>query len=74
MRDHWDVECEHAFECFGGCRYGKGCWEDDEQSAMGGKPWSECYCMTESERLELAIERHKAQQQVSRTDSERGAT
>ena len=37
-------DCPHAGECVNGCRYGKGCYEDDEQSAMGGKPWSNCLC------------------------------
>lgn len=36
--------CSHFEECSEGCRYGKGCYEDDLSNAMGGKPWSECYC------------------------------
>jgi hypothetical protein len=51
IRNWEDVSCEHAFECFNGCRYGKGCYEDELNSAMGGKPWQECRCMTEFEVL-----------------------
>lgn len=56
MRTADEVPCHHAHDCFNGCRYGKGCYVDDLNNAMGGKPWGECRCMTESERLELAIE------------------
>ena len=51
IRGWEDVNCQHAFECFNGCRYGKGCYEDDFNNAMGGKPWQECYCMTDEERM-----------------------
>jgi hypothetical protein len=51
IRNWGDVSCEHAFECFNGCRYGKGCYEDELNSAMGGKPWQECRCMTKFEAL-----------------------
>lgn len=37
-------DCDKARECVDGCRYGKGCFEDELQSAMGGKPWQECHC------------------------------
>jgi len=50
IRGWEDVNCQHAFECFNSCRYGKGCFEDDLNSAMGGKPWQECHCMTDEER------------------------
>lgn len=56
MRDWQDVPCDKANECFNGCRYGKGCYVDDLNNAMGGKPWSECYCMTESERTLINID------------------
>ena len=50
IRDWTEVDCHHAYECFNGCRYGKGCWEDELSSACGSKPWSDCYCMTNKER------------------------
>lgn len=36
--------CPNAHECINGGRYGKGVFEDDLQSAAGGKPWQECHC------------------------------
>lgn len=57
MRTEEEVGCSHYHECFNGCRYGKGCYVDDLNNAMGGKPWFECRCMNDSERLELALER-----------------
>lgn len=36
--------CEHRDECEHGGRYGKGCYEDQLNNAMGGKPWFECMC------------------------------
>lgn len=53
IRSWEDVDCQHAFECFNGCRYGKICYEDDFNNAMGGKPWQECYCMTDEERMTI---------------------
>ena len=41
--------CIHVDECLKGCRYGKGCYEDEQNSAMGGKPWQECYCGVNSD-------------------------
>jgi hypothetical protein len=40
---NWET-CLHKDECINGCRYGKGCYEDDLNNAMGGKPWGECMC------------------------------
>jgi hypothetical protein len=40
---NWET-CSHRDECINGCRYGKGCYEDDLNNAMGGKPWGECMC------------------------------
>jgi hypothetical protein len=37
-------QCSHFDECHNGNRYGKGCYEDDFNNAMGGKPWQECHC------------------------------
>ena len=59
MREAWQVECHNAHDCFNGCRYGKGVYEDGLNNAMGGRPWGECRCMTEAERLELALDRAK---------------
>ena len=53
MRNYQDVPCDKAYECFNGCRYGKGCYVDDLNNAMGGKPWQECHCMTQEEREQV---------------------
>lgn len=52
VRNASEVDCEHAYECFNGGFYGKGCYEDHENNAMGGKPWQECLCMEPHERPE----------------------
>ena len=57
MRDPANIACPNAYECFNGGRFGKGAFENELASAMGGKPWTECFCMNDAERLELAIER-----------------
>lgn len=53
IRSYKEVNCSHAQECFNGGKYGKGCYEDDFNNAMGGKPWQECYCMTDDEKITL---------------------
>lgn len=58
MRCFTEVPCHHSDDCFGGGRYGKGYYVDDLSNVMGGNPRGECRCMTDAERLELAIERH----------------
>lgn len=57
MREPEEVDCCHAWECFGdGGPWGKGAYDDPLSSACGGKPWCECHCMTKEEREELKIE------------------
>jgi hypothetical protein len=50
IRKSSEVMCVHGEECFDGGKYGKGCFEDELNNSMSGKPWQECYCMTEEEK------------------------
>jgi len=57
MREPEEVDCPHAYECFGdGGPWGKGAFDDPQSHACGGKPWMECHCMTEEERKELKMQ------------------
>lgn len=40
---NWET-CSNRNECVYGNRFGKGCFEDNYNNAMGGLPWRECYC------------------------------
>ena len=71
MREPEDVDCDHAHECFGGGHFGKGCYSDDLSSAMGGKPWVECRCMTKKERSEAGLDKWDAEQKKRYEDAER---
>lgn len=43
--------CPKYSECTEGNKFGKGCFADPLQNAMGGTPWQECHCGIDSEGL-----------------------
>jgi len=58
VREPEEVDCHHAWECFGGeGPWGKGAYDDPLSSACGGRPWGHCHCMTQEERKELEMAR-----------------
>jgi hypothetical protein len=56
MRESWEVECIHAHDCFAdnNRRWPAKGWYESDAFSCGCGP---CHCMTDAERLELAIER-----------------
>jgi hypothetical protein len=48
--------CPKFYECISDSWPGIGAFEDPVSSAMGGKPWQECHCMSQKECEDRATE------------------